>query len=239
MQRDKQSVLNGSKGEKHRAVPGGPTDRGSILEAWSPIGQQMIVVVQIVGETAAQHCRGAAAGGVSALVEDFHAQRQTIYHFARQDRATQAKIPRCAAAVQDTPASAKSRPSAKIALRPNRNQQRRMVVTYAGRSAWQKYARKNADIETTTVLVQETIFRGQFDIAEAGAASFVVGERHNRCELQVGGAAIVEIDTRLARRSLPKAGAQSEGIDLEMPIFGRFRIVRDIRRPCPGSARRK
>jgi hypothetical protein len=82
--------------------------------------------------------------------------------------------------------------------------------------------------------VQETVFRGELDIAwpKTGAAADrpVEAARQGRGELKVRRGAIVEINAGLTGRSIARVGSGVECIDLEMLVIRGLRIVRDIGR---------
>jgi len=112
-------------------------------------------------------------------------------------------------------------------------------VAHIARGARQEDAREHRDIPAEIVLMQEAILRGELDIADAGLARALIFQRHDGGELQVRGAAIVEIDAARAARAVARLRAGGEGIDLEMAEIRRLRIVAYIRRPGQRRAGRE
>ncbi len=173
---------------------------------------------------------------VGALVKHFQPQPQAVGHFASHCDAAQAEILAVIAAIDLAAAAAENAPFAEILFRPEGQQQGGMLVADAARNAGQEDARKDAEIEALVFLMQEAVFGRDFDISQPGMAGRVIGQRHHACQLQVGRAAIIEVDPGLARHAALRLHAIGEGIDLEMPVVRWLGIVRQIGRPRPRGA---
>ena len=69
-------------------------------------------------------------------------------------------------------AAAERRPSAvPVLLNPNRQQQRRVIVTNEVRTAWKEDAREDADIEPEPILMKKAVLGGELDIAPSNVAA--------------------------------------------------------------------
>src|SRR6185437_11122279 len=97
-------------------------------------------------------------------------------------------------------AAAERRPAAApVLLNPHRQQQRDMIVADQVRAAGQENAREYADIESEAILMQEAIFGGELDVAEAdihAAAGRQVKALGQGCgQLKIRRRAIIEVDS--------------------------------------------
>ena len=110
-----------------------------------------------------------------------------------------------------------------------------MVIRDCMRAAGQKHSGKKAYIQTEGVLMQEAILHGKLDIAqtEVGfAASGVIKSSWQGCrQLEIGSRAVVKIDAGLTARSVARGRPVVKGVDLEVLILGRLRIIRQVGRP--------
>ena len=69
-----------------------------------------------------------------------------------------------------------------------------MLVADAAADAGQEDTWKDAEVDTVLFLVREAVFGRQLDIAKPGAPCLVIGQWQYGGQLQVGRAAIVEVD---------------------------------------------
>src|ERR1700679_3624465 len=185
------------KCEEDRGVPGRASGLRRVLEARAGIGKKMVVRVEIVAHTAADRGARAAVPAVGGLMHDLGAELEVGQHLPRQRPTRHAEITRGASAVDLAPAAAEGRPWTPIVLQPDRHEQRKMLVADERGAAGQEHTRKDPPVPPAFALMQEAVFRGEFDIADAekigAAAGAVLLHRQDGGQLEVLRGAIIEV----------------------------------------------
>src|SRR6185503_9934563 len=106
-----------------------------------------------------------------------------------------------AVAADDAAATPEDGPGSPILLQPERQQDGGMDVADGARAARQEQPGEKADVEAEAVLMQEAIFGGDLEVAEADvrrvAGGLAEAGRQDRRELEVGRRAVVEVDAGL------------------------------------------
>ena len=146
-------ALINSKCEQHGGVPGHLVGLVGILDSTTDIAQQMVVIVQIEApsDADARH-RGRAA--CSGLMEQFGTDLKLGQELIGDNAARLAEVGGAELADRASAAAERGPSAVPVLLNPNRQQQRRVIVTNEVRIAGKEDAREDADIEPEPILMK-------------------------------------------------------------------------------------